>query len=119
VIQTCPEYTNLLATIFETVRSKSASLSIIRGFLPPSSIIQGTRFLAAAAETSLPFSEDPVKQIMSNFYSLSVRETSGPPWRTLKQVGSRYFVNRSCITYDEYGDSSEGFTITQFPAAIA
>jgi len=45
----------------------SADLSIIAGHFPPSSIMQGIRFFAAAYETNFPFSELPVKQIISNF----------------------------------------------------
>lgn len=40
-------------------------MSIIIGDLPPSSNMQGTRFLAADAATSFPFSVDPVKIILS------------------------------------------------------
>jgi hypothetical protein len=48
-----------------TATSRLAPLSMMRGDLPPSSRIQGVRFLAAAAATNLPFSVEPVKMILS------------------------------------------------------
>ena len=39
---------------------------MIAGLLPPNSRTHGTKFLAAAYATNFPFSDDPVKTILSN-----------------------------------------------------
>jgi hypothetical protein len=57
---------NLAKQTFAAAKSMSALSSTTHGHLPPSSRMQGTRFLAAASATSFPFIVDPVKQIKSH-----------------------------------------------------
>jgi hypothetical protein len=66
-MQTYPAFTYLPNIIFLAANSKSALESTTAGLLPPNSNTQGTRFLAAAAATSLPLSELPVYMMLSNF----------------------------------------------------
>ena len=62
--------------------SRSAVSSIITGHFPPSSRIQGVRFLAAAIATALPVSVDPVKQMISNLRLVSFWATLIFPYIT-------------------------------------
>ena len=64
-VQVCPPFENFPKHIFLQVAFRSAVLSTIVQFFPPSSKIQGVRFLAAANATNLPISEPPVKTMLS------------------------------------------------------
>jgi hypothetical protein len=78
-MHTYPALRNLPRAIFFAANSKSADSSTTDGLLPPNSNIHGTKFLAADAATSLPFSVLPVKQILSNLVEVSAFATSTYP----------------------------------------
>lgn len=61
----CPQFKNLAKSILLTAVGIFAVSSTITGHFPPSSKIQGVRFLAASIATILPVKVEPVKQMMS------------------------------------------------------
>jgi len=97
----------------------SASLSTIKGHLPPSSKIHGTRFLAASIATILPTKVEPVKQIKSNFCAFIFFASSIPPRTTAMASLSKYFSTSFLITREVAGHISVGLIKQQLPAVIA
>jgi|LakMenEpi03Aug12_release.lakeMendotaPanAssembly.Ray.scaffolds.fasta_scaffold300854_2 hypothetical protein len=95
-----------------------ASRSTTHGHLPPSSKMQGVRFLAASYATILPTKVLPVKQIKSNFILFSATATSTPPCITEYASLSRYLLTKRAMTAEDAGATSDGFKIAQLPVVI-
>ena len=78
-IQSYPLFINATVAHLLAAKSMSQPLSTMNGHFPPSSSIQGTRFLAADEATSLPFSVLPVKTIRSEAVEVDLFAISTPP----------------------------------------
>jgi len=81
--------------------------------------MQGVKFLAAVLAIILPTKVLPVKQIRSSGYLFNSTATSTPPSIHLKNSESMYLSKSFAITLLTWGEISEGFIITEFPAQIA
>ena len=75
----CPQFKNLPNKIRFTAVSTVAVSSTITGHLPPSSRMQGTKFLAASIATILPVNVEPVKQMISTVRRVTALATSTLP----------------------------------------
>ena len=111
-----------MTAAFWAAASRSASAKTMKGPLPPSSAVKGTRCLAAASPMSRPVSGDPVKEIRrTRGSSTSAAPTSSPnPWTRLKTPGGKSASSTRSISIEhDSGDHSAGFKMTVLPAASA
>ncbi len=89
------------------------------GLLPPNSSMTGVRFLAAAAMTTLPIGELPVKRIWSHASSSRAVVSGTPPTTTENASGSRYCGTSRARASAQAGATSDGLITAALPPAIA
>ncbi len=111
--------TNLLTAIRSAASSRRADAVTMAGDFPPNSRVTEARCSAADFITSLATPGDPVKKMGSNGNFKSSAATSAPPSTTKTNDGSKISVHNRLRIADVLGVSSDGFTITTFPAAKA
>mmetsp|Transcript_92012 Transcript_92012/g.297706 ORF Transcript_92012/g.297706 Transcript_92012/m.297706 type:complete len:217 (+) Transcript_92012:831-1481(+) len=118
-MQIWPAFMNLPAKMRFTATGMLAPGRMTVGDFPPSSRVHGVRFSAAARATTLATAPLPVYKMWSHRNLSSAVDSSTPPTTTLMASLSRYCGRSSARTFSECEATSEGFSKTQFPAAIA
>ena len=93
----CPQFRNLAKSILLTAVGIFAVSSTITGHFPPSSKMQGVRFLAASMATILPVNVEPVKQMISTGNLVRALATYTFPYTTLKYSTSYNIYLGPCI----------------------
>ncbi len=89
------------------------------GHLPPSSSVTGVRCFAAAAITTRPTRELPVKKILSNRSRNKASATSAPPVTTEMNSSAKFSRTSVAMVPAVRGANSEGLSSAQLPAAMA
>ena len=118
--QTCPVLLREYSTASEAARSKSASANTIIGSLPPSSNTSLLRPFAHDVMISLPTAVLPVMATMSTLsFSTSQPPTSPSPCTICRTLGGNADATASTVILPTRGVTSDGLTITTFPAAKA
>ena len=110
---------NFPQEIFLAASFKLADLSTIVGDLPPNSKVIVDKCLAAFSITILPILGLPVKKIWLKGFSKRTFAILESPSKNATSFSSNILEAIFAIRADELGVNSEGFTIAQFPEAIA